>query len=399
MTTAGPLGRPRGAGRPPADDRRLVAVDVARGLAVLGMFAAHLWPREVLDERLFDGRSAILFATLAGVSLGLLTGGSRPPARGRWPRLSGSIAIRALLLVLLGLALQAWNDFVLVILPYYGVMFLLVLPLLRAPRVVVALVGAVLVVAAPWAASLVPVDARGDAAAPGGLGLAQDALLVGAYPALVWLPFLCAGLLAARSDLRRGRTRLILVVGGVLAAVVGYGARSLPGAADVAALDPAAHGGAPAELVGSGGVALAVLGVLLGLLDGTSGRSRQVLRTTLHPLAATGAQPLTVYAVHLLLTAPLFVLHRLAGGGYGLPIGWLVASVVLTLLAATLWQRWLGRGPLERVVGRLSRPWSWGEGPHDRGTHDQGPDDQGPHDHGTGGHGLGPVVAAPSVRG
>ncbi|GAB2973678.1 DUF418 domain-containing protein [Frigoribacterium salinisoli] len=389
MTTAGPLGRPRGAQRPPAGDRRLVAVDVARGLAVLGMFAAHLWPRDVLDERLFDGRSAILFATLAGASLGLLTGGARPPSRGRWPRLYGSIALRAALLVLLGLALQAWNEFVLVILPYYGVMFLLLLPLLRAPRAVVAVVGAVLLVGAPWAASLVPVDARGDAVAAGGVGLAQDALLVGAYPALVWLPFLCAGLLAARSDLRRGRTRLVLVVGGVLAAVVGYGARSLPGAADVAALDPAAHGGAPAEVLGSGGVAVAVLGVLLGLLDGSPGRSRRVLRTTLHPLAATGAQPLTVYAAHLLLTAPLFVLHRLAGGAYGLPIGWLVASVVLTLLAATLWQRWLGRGPLERVVGRLSRPWSWGGGPDAPGP------DGGAH----GGHGPGPVVAAPSVRG
>lgn len=365
-------------------DRRLVAVDVARGLAVLGMFAAHLWPREVLDERLFDGRSAILFATLAGVSLGLLTGGPRPPARGHWPRLYGSIAIRALLLVLLGLALQAWNPFVLVILPYYGVMFLLLLPLLRARRVVVAAVGAVLVVAAPWAASLVPVDARGDAVATGMVGLAQDALLVGAYPALVWLPFLCAGLLVARSDLRHGGTQLVLVVAGALAAVVGYGARLLPGAADVAALDPTAHGGSPAEIVGSGGVALAVLGVLLGLLDGTSGRSRRVLGTTLHPLAATGAQPLTVYAAHLLLTAPLFVLHRLSGGGYGLPLGWLVTAVVLTLLWATLWQRWWGRGPLERVVGRLSRPWSWHDDPHDRGP---------------GGHGPGTVVTAPSVPG
>lgn len=399
MTTAGPLGRPSGAERSPAADRRLVAVDVARGLAVIGMFAAHLWPRDVLDERLFDGRSAILFATLAGVSLGLLTGGARPAERGRWPRLSASIAIRALLLVLLGLALQAWNEFVLVILPYYGVMFLLLLPLLRAPRAVVAVVGAVLVVAAPWAASLVPVDARGDAAAPGPVGLAQDALLVGAYPALVWLPFLCAGLLAARSDLRRGRTQVVLVVAGTLAAVVGYGARLLPGAADVAALDPAAHGGAPAELVGSGGVALAVLGVLLALLDGAPGRSRRVLRTTLHPLAATGAQPLTVYAAHLLLTAPLFVLHRLAGGWYGLPIGWLVASVVLTLLAATLWQRWLGRGPLERAVGRLSRPWSWRDDPPGTGPGGHGSGGEGTGGHGSGGHGLGPVVTAPSVRG
>ena len=394
MTTGRPVGPPGARTGTPALAGRLVGVDVARGLAVLGMFAAHMWPRELLDERVFDGRSAILFATLAGVSLGLATGGARRAPGPAWPRLGASIALRAGLLVLLGAVLQAWNPYVLVILPYYGVMFLLLLPLLRAPRAVVALVGAALVVVAPWAASTVPVDAWGDAAADGLGGLLQDALLVGAYPALVWLPFLCAGLVAARSDLSRGRTQLALVAGGSLAAVVGYGARALPGAADVAALDPEAHGGAPAELVGSGGVALAVLGLLLAVTGASRRRVGRVARTTLSPLAATGAQPLTVYTAHLLLTAPLFALHRSQGGGYGLPLGWLVAAVVLTLAWSVAWRRWLGRGPLERAVALLSRPWSWGDGGADPGR--GGPaDGAGP----AGGHDLGPVVRAPSVPG
>ena len=180
MTTGRPERPPGARTGPPALAGRLVGVDVARGLAVLGMFAAHMWPRELLDERVFDGRSAILFATLAGVSLGLATGGARRAPGPAWPRLGASIALRAGLLVLLGVVLQAWNPYVLVILPYYGVMFLLLLPLLRAPRAVVALVGAALVVVAPWAASTVPVDAWGAATADGLGGLLQGALLVGA---------------------------------------------------------------------------------------------------------------------------------------------------------------------------------------------------------------------------
>ena len=60
----------------------------------------------------------------------------------------------------------------------------------------------------------------------------------------------------------------------------------------------------------------------------------------------------------LVLTAPLFTMYRLDGGRYGLPLGWLLVAVVLTLVYAVLWRRFVGRGPLERVVARVSRPWS-----------------------------------------
>jgi len=348
-----------------------MGVDVARGLAVLGMFAAHMWPRDVLDERVFDGRSAILFATLAGVSLGLVSGGARPTSRGRRGRVVGGIAIRAGLLVLLGLALQAWNPYIYVILPYYGVMFVLAVVLLYAPRAALLATAAVLAVLAPWLASLVPVDAVGDATQDGFAGLAADALLVGAYPALVWTPFLLVGLAAARSDLTRTRTQLTLVVAGTSAAVVGYSARFVPGASSIAALDPADHEGMPAEIVGSGGVAAAVLGLLLlattlrpAAAGGPArGGAVPALRAVLRPVAATGAQPLTVYTAHVLITAPLFLAHRLAGGSYGVPLEYLVVAVVLTLAYATLWQRFVGRGPLERAVATLSRPWAWSTAP------------------------------------
>ena len=94
------------------------------------------------------------------------------------------------------------------------------------------------------------------------------------------------------------------------------------------------------------------------------GGAAAVVRTVLRPLAATGAQPLTVYTAHVLITAPLFTVYRLSDptAAYGIPLVHLVVAVVLTLLYATLWQRFVGRGPLERAVGALSRPWAWSTG-------------------------------------
>ena len=59
---------------------RLQGIDLARALAVCGMFAAHLiaLPLPVIGDPatwigVAGGRSSILFATLAGVSLALIT--------------------------------------------------------------------------------------------------------------------------------------------------------------------------------------------------------------------------------------------------------------------------------------------------------------------------------------
>ena len=70
---------------------RLRGVDVARGLAVLGMFGAHLlvtddlvWVDPSTWTGLVDGRSSVLFALLAGVSVALLTGRTTPRTARRW---------------------------------------------------------------------------------------------------------------------------------------------------------------------------------------------------------------------------------------------------------------------------------------------------------------------------
>ena len=71
---------------------RIRGLDAARGLAVIGMVIAHTVLSRVYGEdpegilNFTQGRSAILFATVAGVSLALMSGGRRR-LDGRMPQI------------------------------------------------------------------------------------------------------------------------------------------------------------------------------------------------------------------------------------------------------------------------------------------------------------------------
>jgi uncharacterized membrane protein YeiB len=322
---------------------RIPAVDIARGLAILGMFIAHAMPRTDDGELVVDGRSSILFATLAGVSLGLLSGGTEPPEPGARSTIRRVVLVRSLFVFLLGVLLWTLGSEIAIILDYYAIMFLLTLPLLFAGRAVLTVTAALLLVLAPMLARFVD---SGESVPESILDVAREYLLTGYYPALVWLPLLLFGLVAARSGLERRPTQAWLIAGGGAAAIVGYGSAAvLPG------VTAEAHSASTAEILGSGGTAFAILGLLL--LATTAGRFGEGARALLWPLGAAGALALTVY------TAQILVLAVAAGardsGGLEYP-GWplLIWLAVASLVGASLWRYFLGRGPLERLLRALA---------------------------------------------
>ncbi len=325
---------------------RIVGVDVARGLAILGMFVAHAVPRAADTELLVDGRSSILFATLAGVSLGIMTGAERPMARDRRIDRSLSIVLRALILFLLGLVLLTLDSGIAIIVDYYGIMFLLLAPLLFLPRWALAALGLVIAFVAPRLAIAAEAADAGPVAA-----VLADYLLTGYYPALVWLPYLIAGLIAARSDLRNPSTQGAMVAGGAVLAVLGYGAALvLPG------VTAEAHSDSTAEVFGSGGVAVAVIGMLLWLTAGDRTIARAA-RTVLWPIAAAGSMALTLYTMQIVALAVFTVLSDDSGGAIAYP-GWplLIGLILGSLFFASAWRTMYGVGPLERLMTRLSQP-------------------------------------------
>lgn len=321
---------------------RTVGVDIARGLAILGMFVAHTMPNPGNRELLVDGRSSILFATLAGVSLGILSGQDTPAPRGARSRIYRRIAIRALAIFLIGVVLTSLGSEIAIILDYYAIMFLVVLPVLFLPRVVLGALLVLFAVVAPMLATLVD----DSAVQPASIAeIAREYFLTGFYPVLIWLPFLFAGLIAARSGLTRPRTQALMIGGGCAAAFAGYGAAVVfPG------VSAAAHSGSTAEVFGSGGVAIAVIGILVAATTTAPVPVRRLVSTILAPVAAAGAMALSVYTAHI-VTLAIAVQIRESSGAVDYP-GWPLLSwlVIGSLVGSWLWQRYLGKGPLERLI-------------------------------------------------
>ncbi|UFU02012.1 DUF1624 domain-containing protein [Ruania suaedae] len=338
---------------------RIVGIDTARGLAVLGMFVAHLGlEREtgLLTPTgwffVTDGRPSALFAMLAGVGLAFMTRRAFGSGdRFEWSRQRRRILARSAILYALGWILTFLMTPVAVILPSYAVMFVLALPFLRlrAP----ALLG--------WAAAVlviapIPVVAVREAIGEGSQLRAMPVageLLTGYYPALAWIAYLLVGIAVGRADLRSAATATILLMFGTAAALIGYGAGAfLPSALQ---LDPGSlpdlllsiepHADTGVEMLGNVGVAVGVVGLLLLVTRPAA------VRVLLMPVTATGAMSLTVYSLHI-------VYIRILGNDAvwypesNWPLIWLIVG---TFVFATGWQLTLGKGPFERAISAMIR--------------------------------------------
>nr|BBJ48929.1 hypothetical protein SAVMC3_15580 [Streptomyces avermitilis] len=134
---------------------RLIGLDLARGLAVIGMYTAHLgtdpseggplgWVTEVTR-----GRFPALFALLAGFTLIILTGRPQPRTGRAGRQAMGRVLIRSAVLIALGYALAYLDTPIDVILAAYGVIFALALPLYRLRASTLAVIAAAMTLVMP----------------------------------------------------------------------------------------------------------------------------------------------------------------------------------------------------------------------------------------------------------
>ena len=334
---------------------RIVGIDIARGLAVLGMFGAHVGVTEHLDPldpsswiALVHGRSSILFAVLAGVSIAIISGRTRVVAGRALVDARLRILVRAVVIFALGGLLEFLGTGVAVILPAYALLFVLAIPFLRwSPRRLFLLAG-ILSVVSPVLTALVVGFVRD------GEGVILDLLVSGVYPGVIWITFVLVGLGIGRLDLDSRRVRLTVGGAGAALTLVGYGigaivASAVPSGADAATrlidltvlASIEAHSGSPFEVIGSTGFALAV--IALSLLAAVP------LRWLLFPVAAVGAMALTAYTLHIFAIAAL-------GSQFWRTDDTLLfgAFVLAALLACSAWYATVGRGPLEQVLTTIS---------------------------------------------
>jgi uncharacterized membrane protein YeiB len=393
---------------------RFLGVDVARGVALFAMLAANIWDAAIgavddagqptLAGMTVFGRSATLFVMVAGISLAFISGG-RHPRQGRDRRATVvGLIVRALLIAAIGLALgYAASDNLVVILPFYGLFFLLAIPFIGLrPRTLaliaagVALVGPLLLLAAT-SLDLKPVNDGSLTFTdlftnPGGFVL--QLFVTGYFPAVVYMAYIFVGMAIGRLDLSSTRVAARLLVSGLVLTVVAWftsslllfklgGLQQLIAAAGPDA-DPATirndvlwdadrmdtwwwlavrshHSATPIDAIHTIGVAMAVIGAVLLIT-----KHRAAARV-LWPVGVAGAMTLTIYSAHALV---------LGTGVLGdEPLALYLASVAGALVLALLWRHFLGQGPLERLVstasGRAPRAamgWRWIADRNDTGS-------------------------------
>jgi uncharacterized membrane protein YeiB len=363
---------------------RLDGVDLARAVALVGMMLVHVVM--TIDWRTGDpsvagmlagGRAAPLFALLAGLSLTLV--------RTRDPDGAGSsqaVVVRSAVLVVLGLLLGSLESAtVLVILTFYGAMLVVLLPFLRLPTRTLGLVAAGWLLLAPVVHLLLlrvlGADYQGqlevdDLRAPG--SFVAELSVTGSYPALVWTGYLLAGAWLGRLPLERVRVAVGLVAAGtaLLVGALAAGllvlrsgvldglvrdtswrglftsAGSMDGVTDTERLLVVGeHTSSSLNVLSATGSAVLLLGLCLLLVHVAPAR------TAVAPLLAAGSMPLTMYTLHVLWTWSENA-HgwRMADDRH---VEW-ASQVVVLVVAAWLWRRTWGRGPLEQAVRVLSLP-------------------------------------------
>lgn len=417
-------------GRPP----RIVGLDIARGIAIIGMIAAHTmigagsfsWSEPETWSDLANGRPSILFALLAGISVALMTGRARIPERSEAGTMRLQLVVRGVMIFGFGLVLELLGTNIAVILTFYGILYLIAMLFIRARVRTLVIWSVTLAIVGPSLQAVIGV------LMPYGYGAGVQLMLQGTYSVFVWTSLMLAGLALGRLDVTRKKVAAIAVSVGVVLSAVGYTVGALWGAdgdgwsysSSVSSMDPfddsvyaadttpgedmdmtglvcedygdgyiscypsdyfddmgsyssidkpmdygangwadyfetvsmtnfgeaiwvmfsssMPHSGGTMEILGSGGLALALVGLLL--LTGSS------LRYPLLPIAAVGTMPLTAYSVHVIV-----ILLVSGPGGYVEDptfFWWLAGSAVV---GCTAWALLLGRGPLEQLTGYVSR--------------------------------------------
>lgn len=208
-----------------SSNQRIRGIDLARALALLGMMAAHFGAHQGVHGNFLEmlggvthGRSAILFATLAGVSIAIMTGRTEQLEPEKVVPARTKLVLRALIILTIGSALQMYGSGIDIILPTYALLFVVAIPFIRASRKTLilwsaafAVIGSALYFA--WQpfmySTVVPVPF-------------QSVLANSNYAPIPWVAIVLAGMAIGRTDLTKVRN--IVTIGGIGAALalVGY---------------------------------------------------------------------------------------------------------------------------------------------------------------------------------
>lgn len=331
---------------PGARSQRVLGLDAARGLAIVAMVIAHGLPfisTRVSDSAMFvlhqvNDLASPLFALVMGAAAALAF------ARGSASRGIARSVTKGLALILLAVGLEQLDHWVAVILHILGLLLMVGTPLLLLGSRWLLGLAAALFAAGPWVI-------EGLTRAAGGVAGSQPVTTIWAtnplvqwlvlnphYRVLTLLPLFLVGAVLARRGVGDERTSWWCALAG-LAMVWASFAAGLMG-------QPVVFSGDFPDQVQEDGLALAAYGMVMA--TGVVGARGKSLCAVQRPLALIGQVALSLYVGHVLLLVPLIA--RFPQGG------WVAMAILLSvsLVTAWAWARFLGQGPVEWVLERVS---------------------------------------------
>lgn len=356
---------------------RYVGIDLARFIAIAGMMAAHLlaplamFPGVSDSDRelamgtslISNGAPAALFAVLGGVSIVFAT--RKQLSGGLVGKAMASVAVRGVVLIVLGVLLGFVDNNIIVILAYYGVAMILVAPLIKAKSWVLASLAAVLGLGFGWLnitlRRSLEVHMEGPHINVGfitsdPLGTLRAIFVTGEYPAITWVTYLLVGMLIGRAltsatgrgALGRTAAKLAAISAGVfvvaqlvsnwlLGKLIDFGVIDLQAATQmskaeilqaaqtqllqvggsgappsphiIAQLIAVPHSGSVMDLARTIALSALVIGLLVWLCDRERPQASASVATSpglgarlLDTVRAAGAAPLTIYTTHIVVS-------------------------------------------------------------------------------------------------
>lgn len=373
---------------------RIIGLDVARAVAIIGMTADHFGPASWAPWVM--GWPSILFAFLSGISMALMT--SRGLATGvPMSRIRRRIAIRGLILLVIGILLASAGPDMIIVLATLGASFLLCTTLVSLSGPTLVALGTAGMFVLPqlsyWLRQNVfPMTGDELAVVPRldhltsveGAGVALRALLLdGMYPTLTWLPVIVLGMGVMTVGVD-GMKRIVWLSVGAGAAVassifswimvarfditpmmmqfMGLPLRDLADATETSVFGAwrmysasmgttssagelllnGAHSGSTPDLLLNTGISLVLVAVCLYAGD--------LLGQWTFPLAALGSCAFTVYVGQALVSAAINHWLPDVHDEPGLSLLPLVFYLGTSLAFCMIWKRFFRRGPLEQAM-------------------------------------------------
>ncbi len=339
--------------------KRIVGLDVARSLAILGMvlvnFRGKVHPEIegftklawLLDR--MEGKWAAVFVVLAGLGIGLQARAAKT-ALGR-AHLRRSLLIRSAVLLLLGVLHQHWWTWD--ILAFYGIYIALSIVFLYAPSSVLWACIAAMVLGCGWQWMHHVRPELDFWTLRGAIG---KLLLWGNHPVMPWFSLILFGLWLSRLDLRCQRVRrwlfivaAIVLVGSELANLyvrAGGNVGSDPPVLDMLRTWPRPT--RPGFIVS--GLAFATV-TIIASIELTLGREEAGI---IPAMRASGQLALTLYLAHVpAILVP--VAHGWTPTGLPGVLIYGLAFYAVGAAGSLWWRRRFERGPFEGLLNAITR--------------------------------------------